>query len=351
MRKWVPPPEWLFLICAVVISPNVSNAQCIDTSLIDSTAPCTSIFDPVCGCDGITYSNSCVGEKLAGITSWISGPCSSSPGCFADAGFSYSATGLNVNFTDTSIATSSIAAWDWTFGDGGTSTLANPSHTYSAAGSYTVCLDITVYYFDSSGRDDTCYDTRCDTILVDTGSSGIVCNADFSYAFVGGYDYDFTDASTATGTIVTWSWDFGDGGSSPSASPSHTFPGPGMDTVCLTITTDDSCTDMFCQILDVRDTGSTTGKDLMVSVTDIEISPVPATESVNIKFSLQNAGTVSWTLLSLDGRSVKLQTPQHFGSGPAKVCVEDLNELAPGMYILNLVKDQRSTPIKLIVSR
>ncbi|AAM05160.1 DUF3344 domain-containing protein [Methanosarcina acetivorans] len=47
---------------------------------------------------------------------------------------------LAVNFTDTS--TGSPTSWFWDFGDGANSTEQNPSHTYSAAGSYTVNLTV-----------------------------------------------------------------------------------------------------------------------------------------------------------------------------------------------------------------
>jgi PKD repeat protein len=47
-------------------------------------------------------------------------------------------TGQIVSFTDTS--TGSPAAWSWTFGDDTTSTLQNPYHAYSAAGTFTVTL-------------------------------------------------------------------------------------------------------------------------------------------------------------------------------------------------------------------
>jgi PKD repeat protein len=48
---------------------------------------------------------------------------------------------LPVQFTDTS--TGSPTSWAWTFGDGGTSTAQNPSHTFAAAGTYTVTLRAT----------------------------------------------------------------------------------------------------------------------------------------------------------------------------------------------------------------
>lgn len=52
--------------------------------------------------------------------------------------FSFTNTGWAYDFTDLSDA--SATSWSWDFGDGGTSTLQNPSHTYSAPGNYTVCL-------------------------------------------------------------------------------------------------------------------------------------------------------------------------------------------------------------------
>ena len=47
---------------------------------------------------------------------------------------------LNVQFTDESTGT--ITSYAWTFGDGNTSSLKNPSHRYTTAGSYTVTLTV-----------------------------------------------------------------------------------------------------------------------------------------------------------------------------------------------------------------
>lgn len=44
-----------------------------------------------------------------------------------------------VNFVD--LSTNAPSSWDWDFGDGGTSNLQNPSHTYTSNGLYTVTLE------------------------------------------------------------------------------------------------------------------------------------------------------------------------------------------------------------------
>ncbi|MFQ5557181.1 MAG: PKD domain-containing protein [Acidimicrobiales bacterium] len=59
------------------------------------------------------------------------------------AGFTWSPLGgLAVQFTDTSTGAPPVT-WAWTFGDGATSSAANPSHTYGSTGPFTVRLTVT----------------------------------------------------------------------------------------------------------------------------------------------------------------------------------------------------------------
>lgn len=56
------------------------------------------------------------------------------------AGYTGAVDGLRIDFTNTS---TNALSYNWDFGDGSSSTQANPSHTYAAAGAYTVVLTAT----------------------------------------------------------------------------------------------------------------------------------------------------------------------------------------------------------------
>lgn len=47
---------------------------CIDESKVCITCFCTADYDPVCGCNDVTYTNECNAE-VAGVTSYTKGTC------------------------------------------------------------------------------------------------------------------------------------------------------------------------------------------------------------------------------------------------------------------------------------
>ena len=133
---------------------------------------------------------------------------------------------LTVNFTD--LSTGTPTSWLWDFGDGGTSTLQNPSHTYNSDGVYTVTLSVT----GAGGSDD---EVKADYITVNVLPPEPV--ADFTGSPTSGpaaLTVNFTDLST--GTPTSWLWDFGDGGTSTLQNPSHTYNSDGVYTVTLSVT-------------------------------------------------------------------------------------------------------------------
>jgi len=133
---------------------------------------------------------------------------------------------LTVSFTD--LSANYPTSWAWGFGDGGTSSSKNPSHEYTAAGSYTVSLTATSPYGSDA-------ETKANYITVNPTVYPPV--ADFSGTPTSGaapLTVAFTDASTNTPTA--WSWSFGDGGTSTVQNPSHVFNCAGSYAVSLTVT-------------------------------------------------------------------------------------------------------------------
>ena len=137
-------------------------------------------------------------------------------------------------FVDSTIVTnSSVVAWNWSFGDGNTSTDQNPLNVYANSGNYNVSLTATSAF--------GCSDSIAQSTLVLQGPS-----ADFNAS-----DYDvnlnesitFIDASSPQ-PLVSWAWDFDDGmGTDNQQNTTYSFDSTGTYNVMLAVEDANGCTD------------------------------------------------------------------------------------------------------------
>jgi PKD repeat protein len=127
-----------------------------------------------------------------------------------------------------------IVSYNWDFGDATSATGVNPTHTFSAAGSYTVTLTVT--------NDRGIPGSITQVILVAPAATPTPPTATFTFspASPGVNETVFFNGSSSTAglghTISSYSWTFGDGHTATGANVSHAFATAGTYTVQLTVT-------------------------------------------------------------------------------------------------------------------
>lgn len=216
-----------------------AQITCIDSTFIDPEANCPTIFDPVCGCDGISYNNSCTALN-AGVTLWSSGSCPVAAACNG-LNVAYEAYPIPYTTTITFIEQSHMLngqtlSWSWEFGDGTSSNEQHPNHNFPAPGTYAVCLSVKAV--DATGA--ICEKTRCLPITVPE-----YCSTTCNYAVDVALDGVNMHASLAPALqdtpfffYVIWSLD--DGAVTGNSLTFHQqIAEPGVHTVCATYPTGD----------------------------------------------------------------------------------------------------------------
>jgi PKD repeat protein len=218
----------------------------------------------------------------------------------ADFTFSPTAptTGQTVSFTSTVTGGTTPYVYAWTFGDGGTSNVANPTHSYSTAGTFTVTLTVT----DSSTPAQSA--TRSHSVAVSAGLA-----ADFTsspaHPVISG-TVTFTSTVTGGTTPFVYSWTFGDSGTSAIANPTHAYVTSGTFTVTLTVT--DSSTPAQSR------TASHTVTVASAVTADFTFSPTAPTTSQTVTFtSTVTGGTTPYTYSWMfgDGGTSTVANPTH----------------------------------------
>ncbi len=133
---------------------------------------------------------------------------------------------LTVDFYSSTTGGTPPYAYSWTFGDGGSSIAANPSHTYVSAGAFTATLTVN----DALSR------MASDTfqiIVVAPPSVSIDANV---VSGVSPLNVDFTSSVSGGTPPYSYSWTFEDGSTSSQANPSHSFTSVGTFSVTLSVT-------------------------------------------------------------------------------------------------------------------
>jgi len=163
------------------------------------------------------------------------------------AGFTHACNAADCTFTSTSTdeAPGTIATYEWSFGDGATSDVNHPSHSYTvtAPTDFTVTLTVT----DNEGATAVVTQTVAVAPVVPVNTpptAGFTHDCDAA-------DCSFTSTSTDVdpGTIATYAWTFGDGATSELNNPSHSYivTAPTDFTVTLTVTDNEGATDVETQ--------------------------------------------------------------------------------------------------------
>lgn len=146
-------------------------------------------------------------------------------------------TPAHIQFTDQSAtpAGTQITAWNWTFGDGKTSTDRNTTHVYTTTGSFTVTLMIQTDKGCTKSITKPYYINATEGVKpAFTYTDPAVCSAPATVSF--------TNTSTGPGNL-SYSWSFANGNTSTTRDASTTYNTNGNYNVKLTVTSDLGCTD------------------------------------------------------------------------------------------------------------
>ena len=224
------------------------------------------------------------------------------------ATFSPGCAPLPANFINSS---SNSIQWLWRFGDGTTSTLQNPSHTYNSPGDY----DVSLVAWNSLGCSDTL--THGTFIHVINMAGSFIPPA----TITGCIPFNTTFSNTTTGA-VSWVWDFGDGNTSTQQNPSHTYISSGFYTVSLTVQLTGGCTQFYPNFRTFDIKGGQTG---FTFLTQTQCSPYIVNFSGTYSESLS---TCLWDFG--DGATSTLQNPLHTYFNPGDYTVKYISTTSEG---------------------
>lgn len=214
--------------------------------------------------------------------------------------FSNVCLGKATQYTDQSVNTSgqgALSGWQWTFGNGNTSTNLNPSESFTTAGTYTTQLVVNNTF--------NCFDTIMKSVVVFplpnvklgisrscTGSSQNICFSDSS-----------TIAPPSNIPSTGYYWDFGGVGFSITKDTCFVFPTEGKYSITHQVTSNQGCLSSVVQTLNI--TPKPKAKFLFINSTGLSVG-------ANIQFVDSSSNSVSWAWSFGNGNFSNIQNPSSF---------------------------------------
>lgn len=199
--------------------------------------------------------------------------------------FTFTQTGQTFTFTQQA---TNATSYFWNFGDGNTSTQANPTHTYAASGSYTVTL---------IAGNGTC-PTASSTQSISASTSPVASFTSSSTAGCAPYAASFTSTSANNPTSYLWQFPGGQPSTSTLSNPSVQYLLPGSYDVTLI-------------------TSNLSGSDTLTLVNYIEVNTVPnisfvsSNNEMTFNFNNTGSGATSYAWDFGDGTTSNQENPVH----------------------------------------
>src|SRR5690554_3921311 len=179
-----------------------------------------------------------------------------------------------------------ITNWDWTFGDGNSSNLEEPTHNYNVENVYDAQLVITTNY---GCKDSITHPVSVYPLPAPDFTPTSVCLEDYS---------EFNDLSVVSNdhtnnSVVQWNWDFGDGSMSTQQNPINGYAADGTYNATLTVVTNNGCTESITKTVTVHPLP-------VVSFTGVNLSGCsPICPEVTTTSTINSPSTIDeyeWTL-------------------------------------------------------
>lgn len=202
-----------------------------------------------------------------------------------------------LQFSDTSKGY--ITSYNWDFGDGGTSTLKDPTHVYSGADAkYTVKLIVT----DTVG----CTDTLTKVNYIDVKRPKPAFTAVDTSAICPPLETKFTLGGT---DYETHYWDFGDGQTSSLQNPRHFYNAYGAYTAKLYVAGYGGCIDSAEKTINVHNP----------YLTPISYSPLDSCNTLLVNFNVTPPANTEFSFFFGDGGGDSTQNTsfQHLYKSPS----------------------------------